>query len=76
MHPVLLPRCIYRVSHYMPVTIKAGFCVLPFKIMCMCVCVFRHLVSGFAEKASAQEALLLVALTPLQMSRSFLPSPL
>lgn len=43
-------------------------------MMYMCVCVFSHLVSGFVEKASAEEALLLVALTPLQMSHSFLPS--
>lgn len=25
VHPVLLPQCIYSVSHYMPATMKAGF---------------------------------------------------
>lgn len=75
VHPVLLPQCIYRLSHYMSVTMRAGFCAVAFEIMCMCEGVFRHLVSGFAGKASAEKALLLVAITPLQMSHSFLPSP-
>lgn len=42
--------------------------------VCVCVCALSHLVCGFVEQASVEEALLLVALTPLQMSHSFLPS--
>lgn len=33
-----------------------------------------HLVCRFVEQVSVEEDLLLVALTPLQMSHSFLPS--
>lgn len=41
------------------------------EIFGVCVCVFWHLV--VCEQASVEEDLLSVALTPLQMSHSFLP---
>ena len=53
----------------------AGFYVQALQILCVCVCECRHLVCGSDEQASVEVDLLLVALTPLQMSHSFLPSP-
>lgn len=44
-----------------------GVCV------CVCLCVCCHLVCGFVQQASAEEDLLSVALTPLQMSHSSPP---
>lgn len=61
------------------ITMDKGFYVQALQILCafvrVCFCVCRHLVCGSVEQASVEEDLLLVALTPLQMSHSFLPSP-
>lgn len=79
--PISVALCaavfIYRVVQYM----YQGFYVQASQILCIyvqyvcvCLCVRRHLFWGSVEQASVEEVLLLVALTPLQMSHSSLPS--
>lgn len=67
------------IERYNICTMDKGFYVQALLILCawvcVCLCVCRHLVCGSVEQASVEEDLLLVALTPLQMSHSFLPSP-
>lgn len=72
MHLVLMVRVSLRPGLGNNITAAT----VPTKAEVRVFCVCCHLVCGLLELTFVEENLLLAALTPLQMSHSFLPSRL